>query len=224
MDCTNSVITNKMDVNNIQHIKCDKYLLSSTCDASNVQSLLKSELKNTKVCFEDRCNSLIVGEHSSFEDCGFYVSGRNNEIIIGSNCRIKGTYFILLGDNNKIIIGDNVTTNGLFWGYNYIHCTEGHTLKIGSDCMFSGDIVIRNSDGHSVISDGKRINQSKDITIGNHVWIGMRATLLKGAYVGSNCIIGANAVITKKFENDLIIVGNPAMKKKLEGTWIRENI
>lgn len=47
MDCINSVITNKMDVNNIQHIKCDKYLLSSTCDASNVQSLLKSELKNT---------------------------------------------------------------------------------------------------------------------------------------------------------------------------------
>ena len=50
MDCINSVITNKMDVNNIQHIKCDKYLLSSTCDASNVQSLLKSELKNTLKC------------------------------------------------------------------------------------------------------------------------------------------------------------------------------
>ena len=224
MDCISSVITNKMDVNNIQHIKCDKYLLSPTCDVSNVQSLLKSELKNTKVCFEDRCNSLVVGEHSSFEDCGFYVSGRNNEIIIGSNCRIKGTYFILLGDNNKIIVGDNVTTNGLFWGYNYIHCAEGHTLKIGNDCMFSGGIVIRNSDGHSVISDGKRINQSKDITIGNHVWIGMRATLLKGACVGSNCIIGANAVITRKFEDDSIIVGNPAIKKKLEGTWIRENI
>lgn len=224
MDYINSVITNKMDVNNIQHIKCDKYLLSPACDASNIQSLLKSELKNTKVCFEDVCNSLIVGEHSSFEGCGFYVSGRNNEIIIGSNCRIKGTYFIILGDNNRIIIGDGVTTNGLFWGYNYIHCAEGHTLKIGSDCMLSGGIVIRNSDGHSIISDGKRVNQSKDITIGSHVWIGMRATLLKGTYVGSNCIIGANAVTTKKFEDNSIIVGNPAMKKKLESTWIRENI
>lgn len=224
MSDISSVITNKMDINNIQHIKCDKYLLSPTCDASNVQSLLKSELKNTKVCFEDSVNSLVVGKNSSFEDCGFYVRGRNNEIIIGSNCRIRGTYFTVLGDNNKIIVSDGVTTNGLYWGYDYIHCAEGHTVKIGSDCMFSGGIVIRNSDGHSIISDDKRINQSKDITIGNHVWIGMRAMLLKGACIGSNCIIGANAVVTKRFEDNLILVGNPAMKKKLEGTWIRENI
>ena len=33
------------------------------------------------MCFEDKCNQLVVGENSTFEDCGFYVSGKNNEIM-----------------------------------------------------------------------------------------------------------------------------------------------
>ena len=48
------------------------------------------------------------------------------------------------------------------------------------------------------------------ISIGNHVWIGAGATILKGVTIGDNAIIGAGSVVTKDVPPNTIVAGNPA--------------
>ena len=47
------------------------------------------------------------------------------------------------------------------------------------------------------------------ITIGNDVWIGVRAIILPGVEIGEGSIIGAGAVISKSVPPYSIVVGNP---------------
>ncbi|MBD5806368.1 sugar O-acetyltransferase [Limosilactobacillus walteri] len=52
--------------------------------------------------------------------------------------------------------------------------------------------------------------QSKDITIGDDVWIGGGAIICPGVVLGNNVIVGAGSVVTKSFGDNVIIAGNPA--------------
>lgn len=54
------------------------------------------------------------------------------------------------------------------------------------------------------------IQEIQQVTIGNDVWIGHRATLLGGITVGDGAIIAAGAVVTKDVEPYSIVAGVPA--------------
>ena len=91
--------------------------------------------------------------------------------------------------------------------------------------MFSKDINIRTGDGHAIVNKktGERINPSKDVTIGNHVWIGMRGIFLKGTSIGDNSVVGASSIVTKKIEkSNVAIAGNPAIVVKENIDWKRD--
>ena len=92
--------------------------------------------------------------------------------------------------------------------------------------MFSSNIKFRTGDSHSVLDlEGNRINPSKDITIGNHVWIGQSVFVGKGASIGDHNIVGACAVVTKKFDRtNVALGGNPAKIIKENVDWSRERL
>ncbi|WP_440444150.1 acyltransferase [Phascolarctobacterium sp.] len=46
--------------------------------------------------------------------------------------------------------------------------------------------------------------------IGDNVFIGMNATILMGAHIGDNSIVGAGAVVGGKYPDNSVIAGNPA--------------
>lgn len=72
---------------------------------------------------------------------------------------------------------------------------------------------MRTSDPHLVYSADtmKRINASKDILVGDHVWIGQEALLLKGTTIGSGSIIGGGSVCAGKvIPSNCSWAGNPA--------------
>lgn len=50
----------------------------------------------------------------------------------------------------------------------------------------------------------------KGIKIGNNCWIGAGVVFLDGAELGDGCVVGANAVVTKKFPDNVVIAGIPA--------------
>jgi len=54
----------------------------------------------------------------------------------------------------------------------------------------------------------------KAITIGDDVWIGRNATILKGVIIGNRVVIGADSVVTKDIPDDCIAAGNPAVVVK----------
>jgi acetyltransferase-like isoleucine patch superfamily enzyme len=50
-----------------------------------------------------------------------------------------------------------------------------------------------------------------EIVVGDDVWVGANATILKGAHIGDGCIVGAGAVVSKgEYPAGSIIAGNPA--------------
>lgn len=58
---------------------------------------------------------------------------------------------------------------------------------------------------------------TKPIHIGNYCWVATAATILPGVNLGDGCVVGANSVVTKSFEIDAVVGGNPAkfIKKRV---------
>lgn len=168
--------------------------------------------------------------------------GKNNTVSIAKGCRLYNCTILLLGDNNSCVINEDSLINDLdAWisdgsslnigehayiaGKTHIACIEGKTVSIGRECMFSNEIVFRTGDSHSIIDgDGNRINQSKDIKIGNHVWIGSQAVILKGVTIGDDSVVGTRALVTSVFGNNCVIGGSPAKIIKQGISWVHEKI
>ncbi|MDD7273541.1 MAG: acyltransferase [Prevotella sp.] len=53
------------------------------------------------------------------------------------------------------------------------------------------------------------INSSGRVNIGSNIYFGRDVTILKGASVGNNCIIGAGSIITKDIPDNSVAVGAP---------------
>ena len=167
-------------------------------------------------------NKIIVAKNSRLINCRFVFLGNNSTVIIGENCSLNNMRIWCEDDNNQIVIGQNTTING----ESNFACIEGTSIEIGEDCMFSSYIHFRTGDSHSVIDNSdNRINQSKNISIGNHVWVGQNVFVGKGAKVSDNSILGACAVVTKKFDStNVAIAGNPAKIIKKDINWKRERV
>lgn len=168
-----------------------------------------------------------------------YNYGKNNKITIKNGCQLSNCTFSLYGDNNRIEIADNVIGNQIsfyvsdesiisigkntsFSGDGEVASLEGTTVSIGEQCLFSGGIRIRSGDSHSVIDkiDGKRINPAADIHIGNHVWMGQQAAVLKGTVIGDDSVVGMRSLITGKlFESGSLIAGVPAKTIRTGISW-----
>lgn len=76
-------------------------------------------------------------------------------------------------------------------------------IHFGHDVMIGRNVVIYDSDFHQILdTDGQIANYSREVSIGNHVWIGVNVTILKGTVIEDGCIIGANASVSGHIENN----------------------
>jgi len=136
-----------------------------------------------------------------------------------------------LGENANVIVngcfsiysGFHISvTNGaiLTLGQGYINNKETidcfDSITIGSRVAISKGVTIRDSDNHS-INGNKRI--SAPIIIGDNVWIGLNATILKGVHIGSGAVVAAGSVVTKDVPENVLVGGVPARTIKEDVTW-----
>lgn len=128
-----------------------------------------------------------------------------------------------LGHGTKISVG---STGILTLGSNFTITAESSIVSfkevtIGNNCLFSWDNLIMDTDFHSIKNNSDEIiNFDKEVIIEDNVWIGCRCLILKGSFIPSNSIIGANTVINSKFiRNGTIIVGNPAKIVRTDVSW-----
>jgi len=84
-------------------------------------------------------------------------------------------------------------------------------ITIG-DNAFIGTNVSFVTPSHPInpVKRNARFESGRPITIGNNVWVGTAATILGGVTLGDNVVVGAGAVVTKSFEDNVVIAGNPA--------------
>jgi acetyltransferase-like isoleucine patch superfamily enzyme len=79
--------------------------------------------------------------------------------------------------------------------------------------------VIRDNDRaqHQILSPDYQ--NSKEIKIGNHVWIGENSFILKGVTIGDGAIVAATSVVTKDVPPRCIVAGNPAQIIRRNIDW-----
>jgi len=108
--------------------------------------------------------------------------------------------------NSSVEIGDH---SALVNGTEIIACEK---IVIGKNCRIGAKCTIIDSDFHGIHPE-KRSEKGKisPVTIGNNVWIGLGAIVLKGVLVGDDAIIGAGCVVSKNVNPGDIVAGNPML-------------
>ena len=96
-----------------------------------------------------------------------------------------------------------------------------HRIEFGRDIQFSWNCLVMDSDTHKIYDQNDIIiNDAKCVRFGDKVWIGCNTTILKGTSVPSNCVIGANSLVSgDKFEDSSVIIGCPAKSVKKIVGW-----
>ncbi len=88
------------------------------------------------------------------------------------------------------------------------------SVRIGERCLIGADVVIADTDFHSIDplqrEAGWSAIASAPVEIGDDVFIGTRATILKGVHIGNGAVIGAGAVVTRSIPAGAVAAGNPA--------------
>ncbi|HEX4215202.1 MAG TPA: acyltransferase [Candidatus Dormibacteraeota bacterium] len=80
-------------------------------------------------------------------------------------------------------------------------------VRIGRDCAIAWDVVIMDTDQHG-LDGGPAI--PRPVNIGDGVWIGCRAVILKGVTIGDGAIVGAGAVVTHPVPPGAVVTGPAA--------------
>jgi acetyltransferase-like isoleucine patch superfamily enzyme len=158
----------------------------------------------------------FMGSASLKNDIAVLNLGENAKLIVKGNVLIGPGVRIDVGTEASFTIGANTS-----FSHNVITICKKE-LTIGDDCIIAGGVIIRDTDAHHIIWDGKEdIEKSKPTAIGNHVWIGNRAIILKGITIGNGSVIGAGSVVTKDVPPNTLAAGNPAKVIKENISWKR---
>jgi acetyltransferase-like isoleucine patch superfamily enzyme len=171
------------------------------------------------VTVKGHANIAHIGRNADVSKVNLNVKGQGNRIIIGSNCNLKGTIGIL-GHGRIVFIGASTTFNNVA-----IVCKHHGHVYIGRDCMFSSGIEIRTSDSHAVVDveTMQVVNTPAGVFIGDHVWVGKRAVVQKGAMVADDNIVAMSAFVRGGFsQSRTVIAGTPAKVVRTGRTWMRE--
>lgn len=147
------------------------------------------------------------------------VNEANVEAVrIGDSCTIGCDLFC--ASRGSIQIGNNCWIGG----GSSISCAA--SIEIGDHCAISREVEIRDNNSHPIEPMARRASlatsgsgwnienwydsEMSPIWIGNDVWIGRRAIILKGVRIGDGAVVAAGAIVTKDVPPLSIAVGNPA--------------
>ena len=185
-------------------------------------------------------NNQFIGEVPKLMSSQININGKNNIIICEENVSLWHSRIDFNNDNSILYLSSsqfdyyfNISINGnnicfigrnnFFNGLLHLVLSESKNIIIGDDCLISYNISIRTSDVHLLYNSKtkERINYSKSVYIGDHVWLGQSAVILKGTKIGSGATIGANSVLSNKIiPSNTTFVGSPARLLHEDTFWI----
>ena len=145
-------------------------------------------------------------------------SGR---IILGAGVRLSGRMVISFNTRGmmppEFVVGDRTFVGHL------CSFSIARSIRIGRHCYIAAGVSIMDQDGHPIDATARRAglptppDAVQTVAIGDDVWLGAGAVILKGVTVGDRAIVAGRAVVTKDVLADTVVAGNPArLVKTLE--------
>lgn len=151
-------------------------------------------------------NSFRMGEKGKLTRLGVYGRGR-------LHVKSGKVFTVYNGCKISVINGTLNLSSGYINYDSKIYCYD--EISIGDDATISENVVIMDSDVHNICGT----NKTAPIEIGNHVWIGIGAIILKGVHIGDNAVIAAGSVVTHDVPSNTVVAGNPAKVIKSNVRW-----
>jgi len=156
---------------------------------------------------------------------GIENHGKKDSIRIGDNNEFSGDFHIRCYEKGNVKIGN------YNWTSLRTQIVCANRVEIGDYCIFGRDVYISDTNEHPVSPDerlkatitywkNKTVNryhfvENSPVIIGNNVWIGERAIILKGVKIGNNSVVAAGSVVTKEVPENTVVGGNPARVIKI---------
>ena len=179
----------------------------------------------------------LFGTPPAFRDSAIRFNGSGNVLYCEPGVVLDHCNITFHGDNSIVALGKSTHAykiglavhngNVCFFGRNCnfiekltVILSERKHFFVGNDALFSRGIWVRNADPHLIYDceTKQRLNPTKSVFIGDHVWIGQGAMLLKGTEIDSGSIIGGMSVVSgKRIPRNTAWAGNPARQ-------VRENV
>jgi acetyltransferase-like isoleucine patch superfamily enzyme len=145
---------------------------------------------------------------------GLAFIGPRSVIQIGKNARVELGRWSWLGHGCKVRCHEGVISIGAktVLGQECTISAYQH-VSIGRECVIADRVMLIDFD-HGMVDVERPIRlqgiYKRDVRVGNNVWIGYGACVLRGVTVGDNAVIGTNAVVTKDVPDNAVVAGVPA--------------
>jgi maltose O-acetyltransferase len=145
---------------------------------------------------------LFVGPGEVVLGDGVQFGWKNSPLFYSGYCYVE-----VSRPHAQIEVGDRTEFNN-----NLMLKSEGAGIRVGRDGLFGAHIEIFDSNFHDL--DPRRRREGTvavaPVEIGDNVFVGMGAKILKGVTIGSDSVIGAGAVVSASIPCGVIAAGNPA--------------
>jgi acetyltransferase-like isoleucine patch superfamily enzyme len=145
---------------------------------------------------------------------GPFFLGRGLELEVARRGQIHFGRFVWIGDGTKIRCHEGVVEIGAKTVMGQ-ECTISayQRVRIGEECVIADRAMFIDFD-HGIVEVERPIRKQgiykRDVEVGNNVWIGYGACILRGVSVGDNSVIGTNSVVTKDVPANAVVGGIPA--------------
>ena len=181
------------------------------------RQFLKAPLKYTRIELREKAR-MILNQNLILGYKQVKSSHMETRLLIEENScmEIRGNFTAYAGSYIRVVKGGHLTLEGGFINEGCQITCASHTT-LGKGCTIGRDVVIRDYDGHTIDLPGYEI--AKPIHIGEHVWIGNRAIILKGVTIGDGAIVAAGALVTGDVPAHTIVAGIPARIIKENINW-----
>lgn len=138
------------------------------------------------------------------------VRRRGAVLRLGERVRIFPNVRIeMTSSNASIEIGSRTYLN------RGVEIHSARSVVIGEDCAIAWGVLMMDNDAHSI----NGVYGAAPITVGDHVWIGQGARILKGVSIGDGAVIGAGSIVTKDVASGAVVAGSPARQIASDVTW-----
>jgi acetyltransferase-like isoleucine patch superfamily enzyme len=91
------------------------------------------------------------------------------------------------------------------------------SIRIGVEVLLGANVVIVDTDFHPIVPQNRRHSDDASrigvapVEIGDNVFVGMEAVVLKGVRIGRDSVVAARAVVTRgDYPDGAILAGHPA--------------